>query len=728
MRWQKIARIIVAAVGIGTAGAVYFSTRERTQQEPKPEIAGADPAATMQSGQGKDLRYRGDELLGTLTYESVKFFENNRVVWEKFDYRLPDGTRLSANQAEAQGDSMGGGKPDEITFRDRVRFRTEDGTELRGDSGTYSEVTGVGDMPGRVAFTRGSMSGVGEGGTYERETGTFRLMKDAKVKIASEQEGEESLQASAEKMTYTPDVKAMLFENGARLERSADTLTGDRATLYLSEDEQRLRLIELRGSAEVMPVKGQSSALPEMRANDIDLAFYEGSQALQQARLSGGSTMHQTTSAGRRSIEADRIEFLTAPDGTTLTKLDAAPRDSKGRVIVRLPAAPGAPARVITGATLAATGDEKRGLTNAVFQGGVEFEESGAGGQATPGARRVAKSRTLRLVVKGQLDAIEEAHFDQAVEVTDADMRGFGDVGVYRAGSGEMDLRPNRQTPGKRAAVTNGDAGMTVEAVELITAYLNTGSLYARGNVTTATAGSKTAKPASQNSIFNSRDPIYGSAVEFRYDDATKVATYIGSASSLARVQQLQSAVHAEHIEYFQERQDLVAKGRVDSTFDIAPRAADGKSQKAAGNYRAKAEALVYTEKTRTAKYTGGASLENADGTTTAEAMDLVLAKESRSLDRLEATGRVHSVLQKGDREARGDRLVYQAQADLYQLWGKPLTLVNRETDGTCYAQEGTMARFEGELGAPDFPADQNAAGGAPRRSIPCPTLTAPAK
>ncbi len=51
--------------------------------------------------------------------------------------------------------------------------------------------------------------------------------------------------------------------------------------------------------------------------------------------------------------------------------------------------------------------------------------------------------------------------------------------------------------------------------------------------------------------------------------------------------------------------------------------------------------------------------------------------------------------------------------------------IINRENDGTCYAQEGSMARFRGELGAPDFPADQNAAGGAPRRSIPCPTPTA---
>ncbi len=204
------------------------------------------------------------------------------------------------------------------------------------------------------------------------------------------------------------------------------------------------------------------------------------------------------------------------------------------------------------------------------------------------------------------------------------------------------------------------------------------------------------------------------------------MATYIGKGTSLASVQQGKSIVNADHIEYFRERQDLVAKGHVDSTFDIVPTSAEGKDPKAAtGAYNGKADTFVYTEKTRTAKYTGSARLKSTAGSdTTADAMDLLLAKDARTLDRLEATGGVHAFL-KDAREARGDRLVYEAREDLYQLWGKPLTLTNRESDGTCYAQEGTMARFKGDLGAPDFPADQNAAGGAPRRSIPCPSPAA---
>ncbi len=88
MRWQKVARVVVAAVGVSTAAAVYFLMHERTPQGPPPVLNEADPAAKMQSGEGKDLRYRGDELLGTVTYDKLRSYENSRVVWEKFVYRL----------------------------------------------------------------------------------------------------------------------------------------------------------------------------------------------------------------------------------------------------------------------------------------------------------------------------------------------------------------------------------------------------------------------------------------------------------------------------------------------------------------------------------------------------------------------------------------------------------------------------------------------------------------
>jgi lipopolysaccharide export system protein LptA len=718
MRWQKAARGIVAAVGLGTAAAVYLSTRERPAPEPPPVALEADRDAKMQSGAGQDERYRGDALIGTLTYDELRRYDDNRIVWRHFRYRMDDGSVLSADQAEARGTSPEGDAPNVITLTKNVRLeKAGDRMLLTADAGTFSETTGRATIPGPTTIARGRLSGQGRGGEYDRETGVFRLLNNAIVTIEPEDRAGVPLEATARSMTFTPDVKAMLFDGDARLTRASETLTGDRATLYLTEDESDVRLIELRGRAAVAPVAGRTSDLPEMHARDIDLAFYDGQSALEHAHLAGSASMRRPSG---EAIEADDIRFRTAPDGTTLTRLDAMPA-GRGRVTVRMPTSGTAPARTITGGTLAASGDDRKGLTAAVFEGGVEFVETTAGRGGRPGARREGTSRRLTLVLGGRLDAIEQARFEDTVEFTDGAVQGFGDVGLYRAAAGELDLQPGPKSTGTRASVENKEAGVTVQARQLITVFLDSQNLFARGDVTTASKGSGTKKPGSSTSIFNPAEQIYGSAAEFRYDDAASRAEYRGTAQSLARLQQTSSIVAAEQIEFFRDSQDLRAKGLVDSTFDIVASGGRGsRGPAASGKHRVTADLLVYTEKQRTARYTGSVRLRSADGETTADAMDLILAKDARTLDRLEATGSVHAVLE-GGREARGDRLVYEAAEDLYQLWGKPLSLLNRETDGTCYTQEGNVARFRGELGAPDFPAAENADGGAPRRAVPCP-------
>jgi lipopolysaccharide export system protein LptA len=725
MRWQKTARLLVAAVGLATAVAVYVLTRERPAPAPPVVADEPDREAKMQAGAGEDHRYKGDELVGTLTYSEVRSYDNKRVVWRGFRYRLKDGSVLSADQAEARGTAGIGDKPEEIVLTGSVRMEDPaDELLMTGDAATFNETTGQAEIPGPTSITRGRLTGNGTGGMYDRETGVFRLLENVTVRIVPEAPSDVPLEATSKTATFTPDVKAMLFEGGARLSRRDETLRGERATLYLTQDESQVRLIELRGQAAVEPVAGRASDLPEMHARDIDLAFYEGRQALEHGYLSGNAVMHQPSGDGRRSIEAGEIRFRTAPDGTTLTRLDATPEGRGGRITVRLPAGAGAPSRTITGARLAAGGDDAKGLTAAAFDGGVEFLETAAGRAGRAATRRVGKARRLTLAVKGQLDAIEEARFDQDVVFTADEVEGYGEVGTYRASAGELDLQPASGAAGKRASVINKSAGVTVDATELITVYLDTSNLFARGMVTTASSGSKT--KSSATSIFNASDRIIGSGTEFRYDDAASRAEYRGDTKSQARLQQGRSLVIADRIEFDRDSQDLRASGRVDSTFDIATSGGRGRGGAVpSGSHRVLADALVYTEALRTAHYAGAVRLRSAEGQskgeTSAEAMDLILAGDARELERLDATGKVHAVLENGQREARGERLVYHAREDLYELWGKPLSILNRETDGTCYAQEGNVARFRGELGAPDFPAAENADGGAPRRSVPCP-------
>jgi hypothetical protein len=76
-------------------------------------------------------------------------------------------------------------------------------------------------------------------------------------------------------------------------------------------------------------------------------------------------------------------------------------------------------------------------------------------------------------------------------------------------------------------------------------------------------------------------------------------------------------------------------------------------------------------------------------------------------------------------RQALGERLIYEAAADLYRLWGTPLTLWTRESDGTCVSQSGNFVRISGDVGAPEFPLADNPAGATSRSKLECPPFLA---
>jgi len=164
----------------------------------------------------------------------------------------------------------------------------------------------------------------GSGGGY-----LDRVLADAKMHMqpdpAAAQGQSGAIEATAATLTFTRANKALLFETNAHITRDKDTMTADRATMYLSHDEQQFRVIELRGHSHVAPAPGQPSDTPDMQADDIDLGFYPGTQVLQQGILNGKAHMVLTSEAGQRSIEAPRITMGTVPDGKTLTRLDGGP-------------------------------------------------------------------------------------------------------------------------------------------------------------------------------------------------------------------------------------------------------------------------------------------------------------------------------------------------------------------------------------------------------------------
>jgi lipopolysaccharide export system protein LptA len=717
VRWQTVARRIVAVVGLGTAVAIYVYTRPRPAPEPPPLAPSADPTATVQAGAGVDARYRGDTLESKIQYAGIRQYSDGRVGYEKAHMTLANGTVLSADLIEGRGKSAKGDMPGEWTLTGHVSFQgpTTDPVAFSGASATYSDATGVATMPGAVTFRRGRMSGTGTGGTYQRDAGVFALAADTHVTIAPAAAGESAIDATARAMTFQQAGRSIVFDQDARLAREADTMTAARATLYLSDDEQTFKAIELRGNSAVAPVPGRSSDLPEMRADDIDLAFYDGTTALQRAHLARRAVLVQVGQQGRRSIEAPQIDLTMAPDGRTLTHLEANPG-----VEVNTPASSGVPSRLITARTLVATGTDAAGLTAAVFDGGVRFVETVPAAKGAPASTRTGTAARLAMTIKGSLDAIDEATFERDVRFTDGDVVGDGDVGIYRAAKGELELRPADPHARRPPHVTDG--AMVVDAEERIIIALDSHDLSARRKVSTVSRDTSDKASSEDAGLFNGSDPVYGSADALIYRAEAKSAQYTGTDDAPARVRQGDDSIIVGHTIEIVNSRNLKASGAVDTTFLMTGAAGSKKDEAAAGptKYHATSETLVYDDEVRTAVFEGApAVLTSADGQTTAARITLLLEPDARQLRQLDANGKVHATLSDG-REAYGDTLRYDARADRYVLVGHSLALLTKDDAGTCSVATGTTARFSGDLGAPSFLDAENPAGSFTRPKQPC--------
>ena len=720
MNWQRSARWAVALVGVGTAVALYVYTRPRPDAPPTPPpLTNADPAATAQASSGVNIRTVGETERYRLEHSGEKVFADGHVEWERPHLTFKeDKTEAWADKAIVKRAPKETQAPASLDLQGHVRLRTGEGATVEGDKATYDDTTGLTSIPGPVTFSRGRMSGSGEGAVYERDAGVFRLLAKAHVTTVADAANPDPVDAVAETLVFNRATKALQFDTRARITRSAEVMTADRATLYMSEDEQWFRLIELRGGSRVEALPGKKSETPDMRADDIDLAFYEATQVLEHGVLTGQARLTLVNAEGQREVKGGVVSFDTARDGKTVTKLSASPN-----AVVTMPATGKLPGRVISAPALAATGDEKNGLTKAVFSGGASFEENQPAAAGRPASMRTGKAQTLTLTLKGQLDAIEEALFQRDAQFRDGDIEGRADVGRYLESQGKLILLPDPVAPRRPPTVTH--EGNTVDATTQIDVMLDTDNLYAKGAVRTVSAGSNAkAKPGS---LFSETDKMYGSASEFSYDDARSTGKYVGTDKERAEVWQGPSKVTAVTIELSDDTQDLSATGHVESTFVLTDTGSKGET-----TYVLTADQMDYKEAARVATYVGtpaelkttkrGAADPKASGADTiGRTIVLTLASDSRSVDTLEARESVYSTLADGS-EALADVLRYESRTDSYTLRGKagrPIVLRNRDTSGKCTeTTRAQLALFKG--GEPTFPEGRDNPEGAETRSIAC--------
>ncbi len=694
MRWQRAARVGFALVGVGCAVAIAVQFRPR----PKPADVAApvkhDPAAQVETGKGQSVQWGTDgKEEWRIGFGSSAGYQDGHTVFRQahFYSARPDRAfDILADQAETAGKAGRGVGPADIHLTGHVRITTSDHWQIQSETARYADATGVLEIPGTMTFTRDRISGDSQGATYDRINAILVLLSQAHFTTAADSTGAGALDAKASRMTLARTMKSAHLEGDARIVRDTEVLAADDESMIFTDDEKGLKQLDLRGHASVTPQPGAKTAPPDMRADIINLAIYPDGRTLQRAGLRGQAAVLLASDTGTKTIAAPAVDVTLARDGQTVTRLNG-----NGGVTVQLPPTPDTPtARTITAPTLAASGDEKAGLKSAVFSGNVTFVEHGTAAAGKPAQDRTGTSKILALKLNGDLGAVDEAEFRQTVHFVDGDVTADADHATYAEAKNQLTLDAGDPT------VVNGDVTVYGERILLAT---DTHDVTATGKAQTVSKPSPSGGTSKSTSpgLFDAGQPVYGSGAKLTYVSATQRATYTGSDTERARVLQnsSNSDVKGDTVVVEQQTNNLRATGHVESLFATDSKSTSGKPAAAPATpaaptvYHAKAQELVYTDANRTAHYTGGADaaeLKGPDGTTTAKTIDVVLASESRTVQKMRADGDVH-LTSDGGREARGEHLTYDAARDEYHLTGKQARAVLPQSGSSPGAQPQCM-------------------------------------
>ena len=755
MRWQRPARVATALVGLGCAAALWVYGRERQRPEARetPPVLTDEHVTTRGKGVlnlRTDFTKGKEELKIEAETETTYTDGKTRLERAHFTSLRRDGTtfQIWADVAESQGKAVTGDEPGLIHLTGHVKTTSSDGLEVKTDEATYNNVQGEATIPGRLTFTRGRLSGEGVGGTYDRERDLLWLFGEAHVTRAPDTDGSGAIEARAKEIGVARVEKYMNLREHASILQADQTLSADQIMVHFSDDDRGAKLIEMHNNAKVRPAAPASNGAPDMQAREMTLEFQPDGQTLRHAVLTGAARVSQTTQQGTQTISAAAIDLVTAADGRTLTNLEA-----KDAVEVLLPASATSPDRTIHAATLVTSGDDKAGLTSAVFSGGVTFVEKVAARPArggSPGSAatdRTGKSDSLALDLKGQLGAIQTAEFRKNVSFTDGGLKAEADLAVHDETKGTLLLTP---AAGSKRAPWVDDGSVHVDAL-WIQVTMDTHDLQARTNVKTRMLNQPSSGESLKTSaLFDDSQPVYGTGASLQYVSASHEATFAGEARVPARVYQADGRnwiSATDRITVQQESGNLHALGTVVSTFlfdsasDDEPRGNASGRRGAASAARtgappaaadadtkptvANGHEMTYIDADRRAVYVGDASgpatLRGPDMDVGAREIVLALVKDQRALKTLEATGAMTATFEAG-RETMGDKLVYDAISKTHVITGKPMYFKNVQNDSgrpSCSVEKSTELYYNGKDHTIDEPASHTKALRA-SKAVPC--------
>ncbi|HQX81809.1 MAG TPA: LptA/OstA family protein [Vicinamibacterales bacterium] len=728
MKWQKVARVVVALIGVGCAVAVYVVLRKKPVAAPPAPapatLLDSTVTATSTKGTQKVVDSTTGEVNYEIDFERARIMADGRKVFEEVRFRFGHNGvpyTVNAGVAELAGKSgPTGDQPSTVVFRRKVRMTGENGFEVSGDEATYLNEEKRTNFPGPVSFKRDRMTGEGVGGDLYMDRSVFWMYDQSRLTIAPEGSGP-SVVVTAKRIGLAEADRYIRAEEGTQLTRDNQHFSADAMVVRFGENTQSVNRIELEGKSVVRQTG--TGDRPDMRGDRIFMDFAPETSLLAHAQIGGSAVLTMRENNSTTRVSGSDIEFYVGADGEVLTRLSTtAPTE------VLLPRDGETPARTIQSAELLAEGPDPKGLDRAVFSGGVQYRETLPASRGQAAAIRVATSNSLVLGLEGALNQVTVADFRQnfcfvgpmaptpstaVVRCSAAKMPAFvgnretsvvaaGDQGLYDAKLETLQLRPGVQK--SQSKVVNQQIDVTATEIDL---DIKQDAFKARGKVesTIESQAATTEKNPKASGLFDKGRPISGVASELAYSEVTGVAVYTGDVVLVQRGEGNAAAnvIRGDQVRLDERKQDIEANGnaRAELLIEQAPGARDAKVP---GRTVLTGDRMTFVDATRRVVFSGDATMDTIEAGVaqrlTAERITLDMMAERRALKNLEAVaadkGEVRATLPEG-RVTIGTRLTYDAETDRYVVTGAQALFVSRSATkgpGICEVGTGTELSF----------------------------------
>jgi lipopolysaccharide transport protein LptA len=703
MTWQKKARFVIAAFVVVFVVIVVVALRTR---KTVPQT-GAAPVR-------KDAKALVENTAGG----RAEFFKEGRIVFAvKFgsQFIYPDGRSRFGSGVEVTSDRNG--RTFKVTSREAVIVQngndlktahftgkvklTSEGLEVTSDEATYDEAEGIVKVPDAVAFQRGRMKGTGVGATYDRNRDVIWLLDKAHITVAADEKGQGAMEATATAAGMARTEHYMRLTGGGHITAEGRVIDADEIKILLTEDDERVQMLELRGNSRVSGDGGAGGGPQAMSARDIDLMYADDGRSLQHARLVEESVVQLPGSGGSAGgrIAGKTIEFAVGPDGNTVTNLNATEN-----VQVDLPAEGDLPAKRIRSATLRARGTSESGLQNFTFGGNVDYRETRAARPDAAAGERAARSLKLIVETKPGFGAVQQADFHGNVHFTDGpQVTADAQRALYHVEKDQIDLsttgEPGPLTPrvtDERVTVEARTIEFTVASRKLKADTKVRSSMLPASKRGTAKPGAvaATASPANAQdgrlpSLLKQDEAVTVTSNRLDYDGVAGRAVYSGN----ARLWQGETTIRGDTITVDDKTGNLEAAINVQTEMTL-DQVDEKTGVRKPTPTKGTSEAFVYDDARRLATYTGKAHMVGPEGDVSAEKLELFLKPGANELERAEGYGANGTVIVKETgRTASGERLTYTAKSETYLMTGTPVTVIET-TPPDCREHVGTVATF----------------------------------